>query len=123
MNTAAFYRANRRITDGYVKYKNDRVILLRPTRVKTATGGYEDTTVDATPVQEVTVLSQFGEDLVLQTPDGVSRVATYLIIAPVDTDIRLNDYFVDENGREHTVTHIMPNNGFEFRAATVHYGR
>ena len=122
MNSSAYYRANKRITEGYVAYKSDLVILMRPTRVKTATGGYEDTAVNATPVQEVTVLSQAGEDLVVQTSDGVSRVATYLIIAPVDTDIRLNDYFVDENGRAHTVTHIMPDNGFEHRAVTVHYG-
>lgn len=55
--------------------------------------------------------------------DGFQRKDLFQLLLPWDGEVELNDYWHDEDGLYHTVTGILPYNGYERRAEVTRFGQ
>jgi hypothetical protein len=114
MNTL---EAQRSVTAAFIADDPTTAILTPTTRIKTASGGYQD--VDGAPRAPQTFkLSLLGYDArPVVTVAGVERVADLHIIGPHDMAIAVGDYWIDDAGTRYDV--IALTEGWDYMTKAI----
>ena len=98
---------------------NVNIILQRRVAVEKPGGGSDFTTM-AIPMQQFRLTNQTIQNGINYSAndDQMARRDLYILIGKWDADIQINDWWNDTSG-QWKVDGLLPNNGFEVRAAVT----
>lgn len=122
MRSAADIAANRRITSAIIADNPTTVVLYRPTRTRTASGGFKDVPEIVVPELTIRMIDQSGSSQPAnqtdRATDGAYQTIQWFLLAEWDANVKRNDlWYGDED--DFIVTQVFPPNGYELRATVL----